>query len=1514
MLNNLNGSEIAVIGMSCRLPGAGSVDEFWNNIVNGVESISFFTPEELKQAGVGEDVLNNANYVRANGIIEGIENFDASFFGIGKREAEIMDPQHRVFLEEAYKALDDAGYSNAEYRRRVGVFAGCDMNMYLLMNWKRNEEQLRAGGDFLLMTAGDKDYLPTRTSYLLDLDGPSINVQTACSTSLVAIHVACQSLLSSESEIALAGGVRIHPPMKQGYLYVKDSVASSDGHCRPFDINAQGIVGGNGVGVVVLKLLTHAIRDKDNIYAVIKGSAVNNDGRNKVGYTAVSTKGQSEVIMEALAMADVDVSSIGYIETHGTGTKMGDAIEIQALNRAFNRYSKKRKPCALGGVKANIGHTSCAAGVAGFIKTVLIVKNGLIPPLVNFNEINPNISLADSCFYIPTETIEWSDQVRIAGVSSFGIGGTNAHLVLGNYHKPEYESVAATELISLSAHRPETLREVSANLASFIKSDTNVSLRDIAYTLHMGREYHLHRLNIVSRSKEELYESLTSSSSNDKISDHVRDSIPPVFFVFPGLGSQYDGMGAQLYNDNNLFRKHFDRCAALFSDYFEVDIRKLIIRDNNGILLSELVYKTDYGQSLTFCIEYALASVFIDYGIQPTAVIGHSLGDFAAAVIAGIISLPDAVMLVSKRGRLIENSEIGAMLSAMLTGDELQKKIDQFPTLSIAAINSPSNSTVSGSVEAINLFEQQLKADGILCHRLPIARAGHSKMMEPCVDEFRKITSKIQCSQFSIPMVSNVDGEMMLPQTGEYWITQLLSPVNFDKGVQQLLKYSSGIFIELGPGKTLTGLIRQNKMRNHDHELLPVLTNQTIKTEPAQLLEAIGHLWSKGIAVKFEKMYEGTNAHRCSLPTYPFTAKPYWIGKASDQKISTAANTKEVSFYTPVWKQSVVIARQENTKSVKELLLVFLSGSNDLKDIINTMQSDRYEVVLITKGLRFSTVDDGAYSIDPEVTGDYDQLFQDLSLEKNADINIWFDGCNSSNNEERPIEQRLIEISMLARQIGSMTSHRFKLHIITNSIHSVTGEETVDPSQSLLQGFSKIVSLEYANVRSRLIDLSLDSTTSSEFAGQALIRELTIDDSNPVIAIRGKQRFVVDYEKLDDVPGTGYRLKSNGVYLITGGFKGIAVQIALAIASVQSDARIALLGRSEMPDISQWTGIINDITHPLHAEILRLNKLRELVSGLKMIQCDVSDHKQVSNVIQSLQQDWGKINGVVHAAGLPDYFGIILNRTRENINEVLTPKVQGTLVLDSLLDYDHLDFFILFSSIATLFYKTKAGQVAYVAANEFIDAFSDYHKSIGKHKTSVINWNDWKEVGLSVKANSRYAAMLGIDTEHSIFSDAETPMEGQAAFLKLLALGHQRTIVSKKNIIDELDNYDQFDLAEFVKGIRKRPVLQHNGSGKTAADDAPVSEIQKTLCAIWVECLGVETIGIHDNFFELGGHSLLAIQMISRIQERLPAYTIPALKIIFKYPTISGLSEYMENMEWLQLEKSPAMEREVGSI
>ncbi|MBN3950377.1 MAG: thioester reductase domain-containing protein [Nostoc sp. NMS7] len=881
-LDRFNGTEIAIIGMSGRFPKARSIDEFWHNLRDGVESISFLSNQELESSGVDAAVLNSPNYVKATPVMEGIDMFDASFFGFNPREAEIMDPQHRLFLECACEAVENAGYNSESYQGQIGVYAGVSISTYLF-NIFSNLGLVGAVGDLAILHGNEKDYLTTRVSYKLNLKGPSVAVQTSCSTSLVAVHLSCQSLLNHECDMALAGGVSISVPQKVGYLYQEGGIFSPDGRCRAFDAKAQGTIFGSGVGIVVLKRLADALANGDHIHAVIKGSAINNDGSLKVGYTAPSVDGQAEVIAEAMAIARVEPETITYIEAHGTATPVGDPIEVAALTQVFRTSTQKKGFCAIGSVKTNVGHLNTASGVTGLIKTVLALKNKLIPPSLHFEQPNPKIDFANSPFYVNTELTEWkTDRTpRRAGVSSFGIGGTNAHIILEEAPLVQASGISRPwQLLVLSAKTNSALETATDNLVDYLKQHPDVNLADVTHTYHIGKKAFSHRRMLVCRDLDDAALSLEMLNPKRVFTATQEPSERSVVFMFTGQGAQYVNMALELYQEEPIFREQVDLCSEFLKPKLGLDLRQVLYpRNEQAEEATQQLQQTFITQPALFVIEYALAKLWMSWGVHPQAMIGHSIGEYVAASLAGVFSLEDALKLVTARGQLMQNLPGGAMLAVSLPEKEVYPLLGQ--QLSLAANNGLSLCVVSGPTEAVDALQMQLLERGIECRLLHTSHAFHSVMMDSMLVPFTDLVEKVHLKPPTIPYISNVTGTWIKATEAtnpSYWAKHLRQTVRLADGMHELLTEPERILLEVGPGRTLSTLARCHPNKTAGHIILSSLRHPHDQfSDVAFLLNTLGQIWLVGVKVDWSGFYAHERRHRLPLPTYPFERQRYWI-------------------------------------------------------------------------------------------------------------------------------------------------------------------------------------------------------------------------------------------------------------------------------------------------------------------------------------------------------------------------------------------------------------------------------------------------------------------------------------------------------------------------------------------------------------------------------------------------------------------------------------------------------------
>ncbi|MDQ1353898.1 MAG: phthiocerol/phenolphthiocerol synthesis type-I polyketide synthase [Acidobacteriota bacterium] len=922
-IEDLNG--VAIIGMAGRFPGAKNIDEFWRNLENGVECIKFYTEEELREAGIAPEVLKNPYYMKAKGEVGDVDMFDASFFAINPREAEVTDPQHRMLLECAWEAMENAGYDSSKYDGLIGMYAGKSMDYYLLLNVFPRIKKEISSGSLQAAIGNDKDSLTTTIAYRMNLMGPVITIQTSSSTSLVAVCVACQSLLTYQCDIALAGGITAGPPIRSGYLFQSGGIWSDDGHTRAFDAKSTGFVPGAGMGLVTLKRLEDALADHDNIWAVIRGFAVNNDGCNKVSYAAPSVDAQAQVVAQAIAAAGIHPETISYIETHGTGTNLGDPIEMTALTQAFRTFTDKKQFCAIGSTKTNIGHLDNAAGIAGLIKASLALKNKKIPASLHFETPNPKIDFDNSPFFVNTKLREWKTNgfPRRAGVTSLGMGGTNAHVIVEE--APEKEPSGASrpeQLVFLSAKTNTALDKLTENLAAYLKDNADLNLADSAYSLGVGRRDFNYRRAVLCR----LNDAADTAAVLEKLTPgRVFNSVctmtgRPVVFMFSGQGAQYVNMAAELYKEEPVFRGEMDRCFEILAPILGYDIKEILFPASDP---GRDINQTEFTQPLLFIIEYSLARLLIDWGIVPAGMIGHSIGEFAAACISGCMSLEDTLRLVAARGRLMQETAPGTMLSVGMNETGISQVLAEYPELSLAAVNSPTHCVVSGKTEAIEKLEKQLAQQNQFNKRLKTSHAFHSPLMEPIMDKFAETAAKVKINGPKIPFISGVTGTWITAEEigdKRYWVNHLRKPVRFAAGIEEILKDPNRLLLEVGPGNSLCVLAAEQKKSEKKTGEFIFSSIRHIKQTDSDLtflLKALANLWLSGVTIDWKNYYKNEKRFRIPLPTYPFERKRYWLEEMKQSEISQVVETRVGEDQEIQASESTVAAPVEKTGQIE---------------------------------------------------------------------------------------------------------------------------------------------------------------------------------------------------------------------------------------------------------------------------------------------------------------------------------------------------------------------------------------------------------------------------------------------------------------------------------------------------------------------------------------------------------------------------------------------------------------------
>jgi acyl transferase domain-containing protein/acyl carrier protein len=1502
-------SDVAIIGMALRLPGAKTPEEFWQNLRAGVESITFFTDEELRASGIDEAILQNPAYVKAGGVLDDIKSFDASFFGLNPREAQVMDPQHRLFLECAWEVLEHAGYDADSYTGRISVHGGAGFNTYLI-NLFSNPELIESFGRYQTVLQNLSEHMTTFVSYKLNLRGPSMTVQTGCSTSLVAVHLACQSLLNRETDMALAGGVALTIPQRIGYLFQEGGINSPDGHCRAFDARAHGTVGGSGAAIVLLKRLTEAVADGDCIHAVIKGSAINNDGSAKIGYTAPSVVGQAEVIAEALSVAGIEPETIAYVETHGTGTLLGDPIEVAALIRAYRAGAKANNFCAIGSVKTNIGHTDTAAGVTGLIKAALILKHRAIPPSLHYEHPNPGIDFANSPFFVNSvlREITPADTPCRAAVSAFGIGGTNAHAILEEAPVVERDERARPcHLLVLSAKTGSALETMTANLAEHLKRHSDVNLADVAYTLQVGRKAFNYRRVLACRDVDDAVSALERLDPKRVLTSFHEPGKKDVVFMFSGQGAQYAGMGRELYEREPFFREQVDRCAELLIPDLGLDLREVIYPPAERIdEAAAQLQETFLTQPALFVIDYAMAQLWRHWGVQSQLMIGHSLGEYVAATLAGVFSLEDALKLVAARGRLMSQLPGGAMLAVPLT--ELQVQPFLGTDISLAAVNSPALCVLSGSPQAIEKIEKSILEQGLDATRLHVSVAFHSHLVAQAMEPLMSVLDEIALHPPRIPYVSNVTGKLITADEATnpaYWARHLRQTVRFSDGLNELLTQPELLLLEVGPGRTLSTLVRQHPRKAASHEILTSLRHPGDRSsDMAFLLNTVGRLWLAGIQPDWPAFYADEERVRVPLPTYPFERERLWVEiRKPEQPRNTSqplpGKAKDIAdwFYLPSWKATLPPAPLKPGDLAGEKLswLIFSDDGGLGARTAERLKSEAQEVVTAFAGEHFAEIDEANYFINPQNSEHYYKLIHTLAATGRAPqivLHCWSvcekESGQSRTNFFRACRQRGYDsLLYLAQAMAKeQITNEVRLMLVSNGMQEFAGEDAEYPEKITALGPCFVMPQEFPKVSSRSVEIVVPSPSTRreiELIDQ-LISESKLQTRDRAVIYRGKQRFVQTFEKarLESQVSPPKPLRQKGVYLITGGTGRVGLLLAEYLARTVA-ARLILIGHSLFPERAEWNQWIE--THVegdrVSRAIGRILQLEESGAEVLVLTAEVADEQQMRAVLGRVDQEFGELHGVIHAAGDTSggaIFQPILETEKEEAEKQFQAKAQALYVLENVLAGRELDFCLLFSSTAAVL--CGPGVATYAAVNQFMNAFASQKKHQQNINWISVAWDSW-----NVDAENEMAR-AGLD-DYAI-----SAVEAVEAFKRIVTqttVNH--LIVSTGDLNARLNNFAQPEIPSDenqnrnLEAVAARPALLN-------AYVAATNPIEQKVIDIWQEILGVSQIGVHDNFFELGGHSLLATQVISRLRQ---AFDLPVpLRAIFENPTAAELAVAVE--------------------
>ena len=1477
------GLEVAVIGMAAAFPGAGDIDTFWENLKDGVSSISFLDEQELEKEGVPKELSQQPNFVPSRGgVLDNRDMFDAEFFGYTPLEARVMDPQLRLLHQCCWQALEHAGYCPGDVDGTIGLYAGSASNF----DWQAlvlTSGQNRGIEQFVLDQLLDKNFICTRVAYKLNLRGPAVAVQSACSTSLLAIHLAARALVTGECDMALAGGVAVQAVQAAGYVHHEGMVMSPDGVCRSFDAAANGTIGGNGAGIVALKRLKFAEKHGDHILAVIKGSGSNNDGNRKVGFTAPSIEAQEALVRSVLHVSRVPADSISYVEAHGSGTPLGDPIEIEALTGGFN--TQNRQYCAVGSVKTNIGHLDTAAGVAGFIKAVLALHHKAIPPSLNYETPNPRIDFPRTPFYVNTKLKDWNGASRPlrAAVNSLGIGGTNVFILLEEAPAPEpIQQPDASQLLLFSAPTTTGLETIKSNIPDYLKQHPDADLRNMAFTLSAGRRHFRYRAYCAAQTVKEAISILSDPQSRQYKTFDNKGKNPDIVFLFQGLGSQYVNMGKELYRSMDVFRQELDACFDILKELSPIDFKGILYPQDGGAADDSKIHEPDIAQPIVFSFEYAAAATLKHLGIKPDAVLGYSFGEYTAACVAGVFPLRGALELVVNRGQMIGTLPAGGMLSCPLPKEDILPLLNDEAHL---AIDNGESCVVAGTPGALDQLEASMKAKKLFTVRLPSGHPLHSPLMGPLEQTFTNMVEGLKPQAATIPMMSNVTGTWAAADEcadPSYWFKHLSRPVLFADGVRGLLEKKNTLIVEIGAGSDLTALMRKHVKARPDVEMLNLFpAKERGMSSRDYVLDRLGRMWSRGVAVNWKQYFSQEPVKRIPLPTYPFEKKRYWIDGNPLQHLAAQGKSRGLNkkgriddwFYIPSWKRSIPQSRSIEPSNDNVHWMAFVDRSPYCGELIDSLKTRGIQLSLVYAGDTYKA-EDGVFQIDPKNKEDYNILLNDVGKSgapPQTILHLWSLAGGNDGPKGDPFDEyqykNLYSVLFLVHALqDSPFKMELALDIVSGGCYDVTGMETLRPEVAAIGGAVKVIGQEYPYLSVRHIDIEIPEQEGiNRMSLDLLLKELSTTGNDPQVVFRGAHRLLPAYEPvpLNALNGATQpipQLKQKGVYLITGGLGKIGFTCAIFLAQ-EYKARLVLTSRKT----------------PAHQDKIR--QLEELGAAVMVESLDVADLEAMKRLAAKIEETWGTVNGIIHAAGLVggDSFALAGAMTVDRCRQQFAAKVYGVQNLAAVFSGKDLDFCLLTSSLSPIL--GGLGFLAYAAANSFMDAFVFQRNRDGEFPWITVNWADWTFDDSSRDSGDQVGA--------SVQKLMITPQEGIETLRRILAhIPANQVVVSSGDLNARIDQWVK------LQSLKKEEDSGHNeeGAGNTEFHQRPdlLSEyseprnpLEQELVDSWQEMFGIEPIGIDDDFFELGGDSLKAISIVSFVYRQF-SVKIPLVDMLKK--------------------------------
>jgi acyl transferase domain-containing protein/acyl carrier protein len=1566
---------IAIVGIGCRFPGASSPEAFWHLLHHGIDAISEVPMErwDVDSLYDPEPATPGKMSTRYGGFIEGVDSFDPSFFGISPREAERIDPQQRVVLKVAWEALENAGIAPSNLSgTQTGVFIGIGNYDYGIVVSKDLERINAYDG-----TGNTLGIAANRLSYLLNLRGPSLAIETSCSSSLVAIHLACRSLQNAESDLCLVGAVSLMLSPQQTIIYSQARMMALDGRCKTFDASADGYVRGEGCGIVVLKRLSDAIRDGDRIQAVIRGSAINQDGLSN-GLTAPNGPSQQAVIRQALENAGVEPAQISYVEAHGTGTSLGDPIEVRSLKAVLAEGRSTDQPCLIGSVKTNIGHLEAAAGMASLLKVVLALQHKEIPAHLHLKQLNPYISLSGTSFAIPTELQPWnvSTEPRLAGISSFGFGGTNGHIIVeeapadfrlpildfgldntDQNPKSKIQNPKSIErplhLLSLSAKSEQALQDLAQRYETNLATHPELPLADICFTASTGRSHFDHRLAVTVESREQLQQQLSAFVAGQQPHGLVTRQVinrkqPKIGFLFTGQGSQYVDMGRELYETQPTFRQTLQQCDEILRPHLKKSLLEVIYPSNKnaGVLVDE----TAYTQPALFALEYALYKLWQSWGIKPAVVMGHSVGEYVAACVAGVFSLEDGLKLITARGRLMQALPANGMMAAVMASPEqVAEQIAPYcadnslakrdTVVSIAAINGPQSVVISGKRQMVEAICQSLTASGVKTKPLTVSHAFHSPLMAPMMEEFAEVAKTIKYSLPQIKLTSNVTGKLVSEEVAnpEYWCNHVLQPVLFAEGMQTLAQQKCDALLEIGPKPTLLGMGRQCLSEAQVKQLLWLPSLRPGQSDWQQLLQSLAELYVQGVAIDWKGFDRDYNRKRVALPTYPFQEQRYWVESADNQSAQTEIPVVNIA-QTPMLhllqqgkiqqlteqvtktanlsadeqkflpkllealvkqhKQQSIAASiqdwfhsiewQSKTREITEvdkkpqigtwLILADIGGVG--KALVEDLQKQGNSCILVYPGEFYQSKGGSTWVINPASTADFERLLNEIRTVTQSQlqgvIHLW--NLNTAKSEVTVAElekSQVLGCGSVLSLVQALTLHSDidspRLWLVTRGAQPV--QTLPEVTQASLWGMGKVVALEHPELFGGMVDLSPEPTLEEI---SLLLSDIADAQGEDHFAYRGGQRYVARLVR-KQLPANveSCSISANSTYLITGGLGALGLKVAEWLVG-QGARQLVLTGRRQ-PNSEAQTAIAH---------------LEKMGATILAAQADVTQEQDLLQLLHQVRATMPPLGGIIHAAGVVGY-ETLQSLQWESLEAVLRPKAIGTWLLHQLTQDIKLDFFVVFSSIASVW--GSRGQAHYAAANAFLDSFAHYRQGQGMRTLSV-NWGPWADGGMASDEAQTWLTRMGIgilQPEQALTAlglllgsdtvQATVAQVDWALFKGLYEARGRRTLLEEMSVQPSNDSQPQSTATSTLVAELEAAPASDRPAMLTAYLQSEVGKV-----------LGFEPSQLpnpEQGFFDLGMDSLMAIDLKSRLDKRLGT-TLPST-ITFECPTIADLVKYL---------------------